>query len=178
MRGERLPCGFGDSAVVESRHLFATTKTWLDETLAEITEENPDQFVFVLTHPMIEGTVYGSDLGTYWATSDITDILSKYPQVVTFGGHLHFPLNDPRSIMQTTFTSLGCGSVRYMAIENGGYEDMASATTMNDKDEFSQGCSCRLTGMAICVSPAWTSIMKKPLETRGLSKVRRRTVPI
>ena len=123
-----------------------TTKTWLDETLAEITEENPDQFVFVLTHPMIEGTVYGSDLGTYWATSDITDILSKYPQVVTFGGHLHFPLNDPRSIMQTAFTSLGCGSVRYMAIENGGYEDMASATTMNDKDEFSQGLLVQIDG--------------------------------
>lgn len=123
-----------------------STKTWLDETLAEITAEDPDSFVFVLTHPMIEGTVYGSELGNYWATSDITDILSKYPQVVTFSGHLHFPLNDPRSIMQTAFTSLGCGSVRYMAIEDGGYEDMAGATTMNDKDEFSQGLLVQIDG--------------------------------
>ena len=123
------------------------TKTWLDETLAEITKENPNQFVFVLTHPMIYNTVYGSDLGpdlypgitNMWYTKDLTDILSKYNQVVTFGGHLHFPLNDPRSIMQTAFTSLGCGSVRYMAIEAGNYEDMASATTMLDKEEFSQG---------------------------------------
>lgn len=115
------------------------TKIWLDETLAKITAENPNQFVFVLTHPMIQNTVYGSDLGPFWYTSDITDILSKYNQVVTFGGHLHFPLNDPRSIMQTAFTSLGCGSVRYMAIEDGKYEDMAGTTTMNDKDEFSQG---------------------------------------
>lgn len=123
------------------------TKKWLDATLAEITEENPNQFVFVLTHPMIYDTVYGSDLGplkysgitNMWYTSDITNILSKYNQVVTFGGHLHFPLNDPRSIMQTAFTSLGCGSVRYMAIEAGNYEDMAGATTMLDKDEYSQG---------------------------------------
>lgn len=130
----------------------AATKTWLDETLARITEENPNQFVFVLTHPMIYNTVYGSDLGpdlypgitNMWYTKDITDILSKYNQVVTFGGHLHFPLNDPRSIMQTAFTSLGCGSVRYMAIEAGGYEDMAGVTTMVDKDEFSQGLLVQL----------------------------------
>ena len=74
---------------------------WFDETLAKVTAENPDQFVFVLTHPMIYDTVYGSDLGTYWYTKDLTEILNKYPQAVTFSGHLHFPLNDPRSIMQT-----------------------------------------------------------------------------
>ena len=119
---------------------------WFDETLAQVTAENPDQFVFVLTHPMIYNTVYGSDLGTYWYTKDLTDILNKYPQAVTFSGHLHFPLNDPRSIMQTGFTSLGCGSVRYMAIEDGQYEDMAGATTMLDKDEFSQGLLVQVDG--------------------------------
>ena len=79
-----------------------------------------------------------------WATSDLTDILSKYNQVITFGGHLHFPLNDPRSIMQTAFTSVGCASVNYMAIEDGKYENMYSATTMKDKDEFSQGLVCQI----------------------------------
>ncbi|MBQ0010262.1 MAG: metallophosphoesterase, partial [Ruminococcus sp.] len=121
-------------------------KEWLDKTLAELTAENPGQYVFVVTHPMIHNTVYGSDLGTYWYTDDLTDILSKYPQVVTFGGHLHFPLNDPRSVMQTAFTSFGCGSVRYMAIEAGNYEDMAGNTTMNDKDEFSQGLLIQIDG--------------------------------
>lgn len=119
---------------------------WFDETLAKVTAENPDQFVFVLTHPMIYDTVYGSDLGTYWYTKDLTEILNKYPQAVTFSGHLHFPLNDPRSIMQTGFTSLGCGSVRYMAIEAGQYEDMAGNTTMLDKDEFSQGLLVQIDG--------------------------------
>lgn len=121
------------------------SKQWLEETLREITSENPEQFVYVLTHPMLEDTVYGSDmnnsgiLGDFWATDDLTDILNKYPQAVTFGGHLHFPINDERSIMQTGFTSLGCGSVRYMAIENGGYEDMQSATVMNDNQSVSSG---------------------------------------
>lgn len=128
------------------------TKTWLDQTLAQITTENPNAYVIVLTHPMIYDTVYGSTLGRepgtmltdMWATSDLTDILSKYNQVITFGGHLHFPLNDPRSIMQTAFTSLGCGSVNYMAIEDGKYENMYSTTTMKDKDEFSQGLICQI----------------------------------
>ena len=120
----------------------AEAKAWLDQTLATITAENPDHYVFVNTHPMIYDTTYGSTLlvsDHRWYTKDLTSILEKYNQVVTFGGHVHFPLNDPRTIMQTAFTSLGCASVTYMAIENGGYEDMKSATVMNDCAEFSQG---------------------------------------
>lgn len=118
------------------------TKEWLNAELAKITAEDPNQYVFVITHPMVYGTVYGSDLltsGIYWYTKDLTSTLEKYPQVVTFGGHLHFPINDERSIMQTKFTALGCGSVQYMAIENGGYEDMKSATVMNDSNDVSSG---------------------------------------
>lgn len=123
--------------------------TWLDNTLQQLTAAEPEKYVLVLTHPMIRNTVYGSMLGEdggwtstlpgYWATAALTRVLRKYPQAVVFGGHLHFPLNDPRSIWQGDFTVSGCGSVRYMAIEPGGYEDMNSATTMNDRNEFSQG---------------------------------------
>ena len=123
---------------------------WLDAELAAITSKNPSRYVIVITHPMLYDTVYGSLLGEadgiwksylpgYWATRELPEILSKYPQVVAFGGHLHFPLNDPRSVWQGDFTALGCASVRYMALEAGGYEDMAGQTTMKDKDEFSQG---------------------------------------
>lgn len=112
---------------------------WLDENLAEITASEPDRYVLVLTHAMISNTVYGSTLGNYWSTAALTDILAKYPQVVVFGGHLHFPLNDPRSIWQGSFTAMGTSSVRYMAIEAGHYERMAGATIMKDKDEYSQG---------------------------------------
>ncbi len=124
----------------------ANTMTWLNKELKEITDENPNKFVIVLTHPMIYNTVYGSllqdtytALGDYWATKALSSILVGYPQVVTFGGHLHFPLNDPRSIWQGEFTALGCASTSYMAIENGGYEDMSSATVMKDAGEYSQG---------------------------------------
>ena len=112
---------------------------WLDEQLKAVTEADPRRYVIVLTHPMIYNTVYGSLLGSYWATEGLTQVLSKYPQAVTFSGHLHFPLNDPRSVWQGDFTSFGCGSTRYMAIEEGHYERMRAKTVMKDADEFSQG---------------------------------------
>lgn len=117
----------------------AESKAWLDKTLSEITTADPDRYVLLLTHPMIYNTVYGSTLGEYWQTSDLTPILEKYPQVITFGGHLHFPLNDPRSIWQGKFTALGTASVRYMAIESGKYENMAGNTIMKDHNEYSEG---------------------------------------
>lgn len=124
--------------------------SWLDSQLSAVTSAEPDKYVILITHPMIKNTVYGSRLGEeggiwssslshYWATDALTPVLKKYPQVIVFGGHLHFPLNDPRSVWQGDFTVFGCGSVRYMAIENGKYEDMSSATVMKDCNDFSQG---------------------------------------
>lgn len=112
---------------------------WLDATLADITENTPNAYVFLFTHPMIYDTCYGSTLsGGFWYTSYLAKTLSKYPQVITFGGHLHFPINDERTIMQTDFTSVGCGAVRYLATERG-YSNMASATVPKDAYSVSAG---------------------------------------
>ncbi len=129
------------------------TIKWLDETLAKITAEEPNAYIFLFTHPMIYKTCYGSELGSSWYTTYLTATLEKYPQVMTFGGHLHFPINDERSIMQDKFTSLGCGSVRYLAIE-GGYAN-AKGTVPNDAYSVSSGLlvqvdkygNCRITRM-------------------------------
>ncbi len=122
--------------------------TWLDNTLKTITESDPERYVILITHPMIYNTVYGSLLGPgwlygscqdQWSTAALTPTLEKYPQVMTFSGHLHFPINDPRSIWQGAFTSFGCGSTRYMAIEDGRYENMSSTTVMKDAADVSSG---------------------------------------
>ena len=119
---------------------------WLDSELEKITSAEPEKYVLVLTHAMIYNTIYGSLLDDtddkhpeYWSTKVLTGVLKKYPQAVVFGGHLHFPPNDPRSIWQGDFTVMGTASTRYMAIDNGNYENMAGRTVMKDKDEFSQG---------------------------------------
>ena len=122
----------------------AQALTWLNSKLKAITEADPGRYVMVVTHPMIYNTVYGSDLGNYWYTTSLTSILEGYPQVVTFSGHLHFPLNDPRSVWQGAFTSFGCASVSYMAFEGGEYENKKSATVLNDAGEFSEGILIQL----------------------------------
>lgn len=109
----------------EENCLFSEdTLAWLEETLAEIDAEDPDKPIFVIVHPMVGGTVYGSDEpnteewgGLAWYTTQLTDILKQYPQVITFSGHTHTMINDEKSIMQTDFTSVGCGSVYYMAAD-------------------------------------------------------------
>ncbi len=118
------------------------TKKWLCDILEST--KNDEKYVFIITHPMITDTCYGSLLGPDWATEDITPILSKYPNVVVFGGHLHFPLQDERSIMQKDFTSVGCGSVRYMAIEDAAYENMMGKTVMRDSYRVSNGHLCEV----------------------------------
>ena len=137
----------GDQPIVYDQAVVS----WLDSQLAAITSAEPDKYVIILTHPMIKNTVYGSRLGEeggiwestlphYWATDALSPVLRKYPQAVVFGGHLHFPLNDPRSVWQGDFSVFGCASVRYMAIENGKYEGVTKIpTVMQDSDDFSQG---------------------------------------
>ena len=114
---------------------------FLDKALEEEQKKNPGKYVFVFNHSMAYDTCYGSTLDgadSLWNTTELTPILSKYPNVVLIGGHLHFPLNDERTIMQTSFTTLGDGCVTYMAIEDGHYEYMISRTVMRDRLEFSQ----------------------------------------
>lgn len=122
---------------------------FLENSLQEANKRDPEKYIFVLNHSMAYGTCYGSDLDgmdSMWNTSELTPILSKYPNVILIGGHLHFPLNDERSIMQTSFTSIGDGCVTYMAIEAGGYENMMFRTVMRDALEFSQNLLFELDG--------------------------------
>ncbi len=60
-------------------------------------------------------------------------MLNGHTSVVDFSGHSHFPLNDPRSINQASYTSVGCGAMARFELDNNyivgqhpdGYEDAA-----------------------------------------------------
>ncbi|MGK0537381.1 metallophosphoesterase family protein, partial [Bacillus sp. 'calajunan'] len=78
---------------------------WLKEEMEKAQKDDPEKpiFVFLLQH--IKDTVYGSQ---EWGTKDsakIYEVLKQYPQVITFSGLSHYPLDDPRSIHQKDFTS-------------------------------------------------------------------------
>ena len=107
-------------------------KKQLDTWLAQATTECPGKPIFVFTHVPPLHTVYGSwpefENGSTWGMSDLNSTLNKYPQVVIFAGHSHYPLGDPRSIHQGTnpesanqnyFTSINTASTTYGEIHPG-----------------------------------------------------------
>lgn len=89
-------------------------RIWLEKQLREAANEDPDKPIFVEHHEHITNTVYGSSSFEGWGKTYFKDIIARYPQVVDFSGHSHYPLNDPRSIWQGTFTAVGTSSMFYM----------------------------------------------------------------
>jgi len=93
---------------------FAAKKKWLKNELDLAKAECGDKPIFVINHPAPFGTIYGS---INWGDFSISEVLNNYPQVIDFSGHSHYPVNDPRSIWQGTFTALGCGTLSYFETE-------------------------------------------------------------
>jgi len=104
----------------EGYNFTASKVAWLEEQLAIAAADTPDKPIFVIQHEHIKGTVYGS---TSWGMDELTEVLCKYPQVVDFSGHSHYPLADARSIWQGTFTALGTGTLHYYEMGINGYKN-------------------------------------------------------
>lgn len=82
--------------------------TWLSDEIHKAEETAEDKPVFVFQHPHPFGTVYGS---TIWCNPQLNPVFAGHNKVINFSGHSHFPFNDPRSINQTTYTSVGVGAM-------------------------------------------------------------------
>ncbi len=81
---------------------------WLSDAINEAEQKADGKAIFVFNHPHPWGTVYGS---TLWSDPQLNVVLNGHTNVVDFSGHSHFPMNDPRSILQTSYTSVGCGAM-------------------------------------------------------------------
>ena len=88
-------------------------KRWLWQALKEAKKDNPDAPVFFMQHEHVRNTVYGSSSFDGWGLTSFSRIFRKYPNLVHFSGHSHYPLNDPRSIFQQNFTAVGTGALSY-----------------------------------------------------------------
>ncbi|MEG0664600.1 MAG: metallophosphoesterase, partial [Clostridia bacterium] len=97
---------------------------WLEETLKKITDKNPNKPIFICGHAMIIGTNWGSDYGDYWAGSKLYNVFKKYPQVIYFAGHLHFPLQNEKTIWQKEFTTCGTSSIYFSSLEDKNEENL------------------------------------------------------
>jgi len=105
-------------------------KKWLENAIKNALSEDETKIkpIFVFQHHNVRDTVYGSQA---WGVSDLSSILSKYPNVVDFSGHSHYPVNDPRAIWQGTFTALNDGSLTYYEMGLNGVTDRATYPSDN-----------------------------------------------
>ena len=107
-------------------------KEWIKEQLRYAAADDPFRPIFFFQHPHLTNTVYGS---ICWGEDDIISILMDYPQIIDFSGHSHAPINDPRSIHQKYFTSVGTGSLSYFELDE---FDLLYGTIPPDKDQCAQ----------------------------------------
>ena len=92
---------------------------WLREQLLKANDDDPKKPIFVFHHQPITGTVYGSEWGFTKNRDLFYDTLKEYPQVISFSGHTHYPLDDPRIVHQKDFTSIGTSTGAYLWLDSG-----------------------------------------------------------
>ena len=92
---------------------------WLGERLKEAHEDDPKKPIFVFHHQPMTETMYGSEWGFSKNRDLMYDTLKPYPQVITFSGHTHYPLDDPRIIHQEDFTTIGTSTGAYVWLDRG-----------------------------------------------------------
>ncbi len=96
-------CRFDDREILFTRN-----------ELKKAAKDAPQMPIFFFQHPHLSGTVYGS---IHWGDDPLIADLMNYPQVINFSGHSHAPVNDPRSIHQDHFTSVGSGTLSYFELD-------------------------------------------------------------
>lgn len=96
---------------------------WLEAEIKKAVQadESGKKPIFVFQHEPPKDTMYGSVHTA--ADEDLTKVLAKYPQVVDFSGHTHYPITDPRAIWQDTFTALTTGGMAYLGIPIAGHPE-------------------------------------------------------
>lgn len=148
----RVINGFSCIAFSGERSLTEWTFTpnslkWLHDAVSAADQSAGSRPVFVFQHPHPWGTVYGSSV---WGNPQINVILNGHSNIVDFSGHSHFPLNDPRSINQASYTSVGCGALARFELDSNcivgqhpdGYDDAAQMCIV----EADSGGSVRIRG--------------------------------
>lgn len=106
---------------------------WLQTELQKAADDDGKKPIFVFQHPHVQSTVSG---GVLWGEDAVIPVYMNFPQIINFSGHSHAPINDPRSIHQEHFTSLGCGTLSYF--ENDEFDKICGTFPPKNKDQAAQ----------------------------------------
>lgn len=117
---------------------YQITAKWLDKELEKASDDSQGKPIIVMTHNQPKNTSYGSE---DWGDKTLNAVLSKYPNVINFSGHVHYSLLDERSIWQGEYTVINTQSLSYTELEqgkdNGTVPPNAEATPMGYIMDFS-----------------------------------------
>lgn len=95
---------------------YQITADWLDSELQKAAADSDGKPIFVMTHNQPLNTSYGSE---DWGDKYLGEVLSKYPNVIDFSGHVHYSVLDERSIWQGEYTVINTQSLSYIELEQG-----------------------------------------------------------
>lgn len=95
---------------------YNITAKWLDNELEKASADSQGKPIIVMTHNQPKNTSYGSE---DWGDKTLNAVLSKYPNVINFSGHVHYSLLDERSIWQGGYTVINTQSLSYTELERG-----------------------------------------------------------
>lgn len=118
---------------------YTSATEYLCEHVRAAAEEDPTMPIIVVTHEGFSDQ-YGAGGGAYAA--ELTSLLREYPQIISFSGHNHYALNDPRMIQQSTYTSIQTSTV------GADFWNAADGTTQPEGREVAS------QGLFVTVSPA------------------------
>ncbi len=107
-----------DFIAITEEHVDDYTPQKLAEVkklLDKISAEKPGKPVFIVTHYPPYDTMSGSH--NHHGKKNLRDFFNSYPQVVSFSGHTHYPLEDERSIWQKEFTAVTTSTLSYGCLE-------------------------------------------------------------
>ncbi|MDR2513540.1 MAG: metallophosphoesterase [Puniceicoccales bacterium] len=144
----------------------APIQRFLAEKLKKAAQDFPGKPIFVFCHVPPANTCYGS---VAWGMKTINPILEKYPQVITFSGHSHFPVGHPHSIQQGKFTAINDGSIAYT-----GYEtyDLKHVGTPEDAEieRVTEGLIVNVLGSGDVEIERWDTFRDEEILPRWLVK--------
>lgn len=120
---------------------------WVDEILAEITAEDPDKPVFIVTHVKLQSDTMP---GVESASEKLQAVVKKYPQVVIWGGHSHSYLHNDSAIDTANgYTQVESATTEYIEQGDLSYTDASKHSGTQAKVDnlisqyqhaFSGGC--------------------------------------
>ena len=120
---------------VDGNSYSAATVAWLEQELAAAAAEDPTKPIFVMQHHAVKDTLFLSDYTV--AVDNLHSVFAKYPQIIDFSGHSHYPMHNPRQIWQGEYTALGTGTLSYHSLIINNLELPSWHTAVHDGNDGS-----------------------------------------